>query len=110
MVVNLLAEAPSPNGRDMFAGLLSFLEKNTSLFMKELWAHLVSAMANSTPQAPLGIAQFILDAKREEMKAHAAVQARAMEVRARARLRTIMVGCHARIRVGCARVCAQVHT
>ena len=67
MVINLLSEAPSPSGRDMFAGLLSFLEKNTSLFMKELWGHLASAMANSSAAVPQGIAQFLLDAKREEL-------------------------------------------
>ena len=48
------------------AGLLSFLESQTPLFLRELWGHLRSAEANALPGVP-GIPQFLLDAKREEM-------------------------------------------
>jgi serine/arginine repetitive matrix protein 1 len=86
MVCNLLEETPVPNGRDMFAGLLTFLEKNTAAFMSELWGHLQSAMANSTPAAPLGLPQFLLDAKRDELRARAAAEAKMQEVRGHARV------------------------
>lgn len=83
MVYNLLSEGHSPSGRDMYAGLLSFLEKNTSLFMKELWLHLLSAQANASDAVPQGIPQFLLDAKREELKARSAAEAKMQEVRRR---------------------------
>jgi len=77
MVLNLLADA-SPNGRDMFAGLLPFLEGNTAAFLSELWAHLLSAAANAQPGLP-GIPQFLLDAKKAELSSRAAAEERASE-------------------------------
>ena len=67
MVYNLLTEGPHPSGKDMYAGLLSFLEQHTATFMRELWAHFKSAEANALPGVP-GIPQFLLDAKREELQ------------------------------------------
>ena len=83
MVCNILSEGPHPSGRDMYAGacaapvsrqlhadlppgLLSFLESQTPLFLRELWGHLRSAEANALPGVP-GIPQFLLDAKRDEL-------------------------------------------
>lgn len=43
--------------------LQPFLEKNTSLFMKELWALLNSASQNES-----GVPQQLLDAKAEELR------------------------------------------
>jgi len=44
--------------------LTGFLEKNTSLFMKELWGLLANAQAH-----PDGIPQFYLDEKKNEVQA-----------------------------------------
>ena len=51
--------------------LIPFLEKNTSLFMKELWAMLISA--NSTASH---VPQQLLDAKQEELRLKREVEAR----------------------------------
>jgi serine/arginine repetitive matrix protein 1 len=44
--------------------LQPFLEKNTALFMKELWTLLASASANES-----GVPQQLLDEKAEELRA-----------------------------------------
>lgn len=53
--------------------LTGFLEKNTGLFMKELWGQLASAQSN-----PSGIPQFFIDVKQREVDAARAVRIRAL--------------------------------
>ncbi|CAG9467447.1 unnamed protein product [Pedinophyceae sp. YPF-701] len=50
------------DGKDMQISLTGFLEKNTSLFMRELWGHLLSAM-----QSPAGIPQSLLDSEQQKL-------------------------------------------
>ncbi|KAL9228705.1 hypothetical protein vseg_004256 [Gypsophila vaccaria] len=51
------------NGKEVQIQLTGFMEKNTSKFMKELWALLLSAQNNAS-----GVPQQFLDAKEEETK------------------------------------------
>eukprot|EP00877_Chromochloris_zofingiensis_P013441 jgi/Chrzof1/8350/Cz03g07060.t1 len=60
---NQLIDEQDVDGKRLHMDLVPFLEKNTSLFMKELWALLSSASSNET-----GIPQAFLDAKAEELK------------------------------------------
>lgn len=55
--------------RQLQINLTGFLEKNTSLFCKELWLMLASAAGNDS-----GIPQAILDAKAEEVRKRKEVQ------------------------------------
>ncbi|KAJ9505831.1 hypothetical protein QJQ45_026009 [Haematococcus lacustris] len=52
------------NAKEMHVSLVPFLEKNTSLFMKELWSMLASAATNDS-----GVPQQLLDAKVAELEA-----------------------------------------
>ncbi|KAK9727195.1 hypothetical protein RND81_05G264600 [Saponaria officinalis] len=58
-----LLEGKEINGKAVQIQLTGFMEKNTSKFMKELWALLLSAQNNAS-----GVPQQFLDAKEEETK------------------------------------------
>eukprot|EP00976_Prorocentrum_cordatum_P048006 969110-Prorocentrum_minimum.AAC.5 len=49
--------------KEMMVALMSFLEKNTSLFMKELWSMLISAQ-----ESPNGVPEQLIVAKQEEAR------------------------------------------
>jgi len=51
--------------KEMMINLLSFLEKNTSLFMKELWSMLISAQESAD-----GVPMQLIFAKQEEQRKH----------------------------------------
>uniref|UniRef100_A0A7S0WPQ6 PWI domain-containing protein n=1 Tax=Pyramimonas obovata TaxID=1411642 RepID=A0A7S0WPQ6_9CHLO len=57
--------------KEMMTALMSFLEKNTSLFMKELWSMLISAQ-----ESPDGIPVQLIVAKQEEQQRQQAEIAR----------------------------------
>jgi len=50
------------NPKELYLEIMPFLEKNTGLFMKELWVLLASAA-----ESEVGIPQQILEAKKEEL-------------------------------------------
>ncbi|KAL6760993.1 hypothetical protein V8C86DRAFT_2545277 [Haematococcus lacustris] len=63
-IFNLLESDEAVNAKEMHVSLVPFLEKNTSLFMKELWSMLASAATNDS-----GVPQQLLDAKVAELEA-----------------------------------------
>ena len=65
MVMNTLQDSGKPIVRnEMHLNLTGFLDKNTSVFMKELWELLISAQ-----EEPTGIPRKFLDAKAKELEA-----------------------------------------
>ena len=65
MVMNTLQDSGKPiDGNEMHLNLTGFLDKNTSVFMKELWELLISAQ-----EEPTGIPRKFLDAKAKELEA-----------------------------------------
>lgn len=78
MIYNHLETTQDLNPKELHVTLVPFLEKNTSLFMKELWSLLASAS-----QTQSGIPQQLLDAKQEELlkrkEQEAAIQGKIQE-------------------------------
>ncbi|GMH33068.1 hypothetical protein BSKO_00902 [Bryopsis sp. KO-2023] len=66
---NKLQAQKVADARELHIDLVPFLEKNTSLFMKELWAMLASASTTAS-----GIPQQILDEKAEELRKKKEIQ------------------------------------
>ncbi|KAK3280469.1 hypothetical protein CYMTET_11693 [Cymbomonas tetramitiformis] len=62
MVISYL-EAQYVNPKEMTVNLMSFLEKNTSLFMKELWSMLISAQDSED-----GVPEQLVKAKEEQVR------------------------------------------
>lgn len=63
MIYNQLELQQTVDPKLLHSTLLPFLEKNTSLFMKELWS-----LLHSASQTQSGIPQQLLDAKQEELQ------------------------------------------
>ncbi|KAF5831738.1 PWI domain-containing protein [Dunaliella salina] len=66
MVFNLLEDNEPIDPKKMHVDLLPFLEKNTSLFMKELWNMVASAQEDPSDS---GLPRVLLEEKKAEMEA-----------------------------------------